>query len=130
MSANHTNVDRAVAAWGADMPRWVRLLAIACDQSNQRAVGDRLQKSSGYISRLINRSYAGSYAEAETIVRGAFGDEQVTCPIWDQIPLASCIRNRRRSGPPRNQAHHAFARTCPTCPNNTDGPARSAGEGE
>lgn len=115
-----SNVGRAIAAWGADMPPWVRLLASACDTTNQRQVGDRIGKSSGYISRILSRSYAGSYDEAEKLVRAAYGAEEVLCPLWGPIPLASCMRNRRRTAPPRNQAHHLHAATCPTCPNNTD----------
>ncbi|WP_336973453.1 hypothetical protein [Sphingobium aromaticiconvertens] len=124
MSSNHglpTNMDRAIVAWGADMPAWVRLLASACDNDNQRTVADRLCKSSGYISRLINHSYAGSYEEAETIIRAAYGQEDVNCPIFGAIPLASCLSNRRRKAPPRHPIHHQYAATCPACPNNTDG---------
>ncbi|MEA3017332.1 MAG: hypothetical protein QOI38_2054 [Sphingomonadales bacterium] len=125
MAANHavataTNLMRAHAAWGADMPPWVRLLASACDASNQKAVADRLGKSGGYISRVLNHNYAGSYEEAETLVRAAYGNEDVVCPLWGAIPLASCIRARRRKSPARNQAHHRHDATCPTCPNNTD----------
>lgn len=125
MSANHvpagpSNLMRATAAWGAGMPAWVQLLASACDTTSQRRVADVLGKSSGYISRIVNRNYAGSYEEAELLVRSRFGDEGVLCPLWGQIPLTSCIRNRRREGPARNQAHHQHDATCPTCPNNTD----------
>lgn len=119
-----TNAERALAAWGPDLPRWVRLLATACDTSSQRAVGGRLGKSSAYISRLLSRSYAGSYAEAETLVRAAYGGEDVACPLWGPIPLPACIRNRRRKEPPRNHAHHLHAANCPTCPNNSDRPER------
>lgn len=117
---NITNLARAAAAWGDDMPAWVRLLASACDAANQRVVGERLGKSNGYISRLINRSYAGSYPEAEKIVRAAYGGEDVVCPLWGPIPLSSCLRARRRKGPPRNQLHLQYAAACPTCPNNSD----------
>lgn len=122
MAANHlsTNIDSARAVWGDDMPAWVRLLATACDKDNQRIVADRLGKSSGYVSRLINRRYAGSYSEAETIVRMVYGQEDVACPLFGPIPLASCIRARRRKGPPLNPLHHQYARTCPTCPVNGD----------
>jgi hypothetical protein len=121
-----TNVARAALAWGADMPAWVRLLASACDATNQRRVGDRLGRSSGYVSRVLSRNYAGSYDEAETLVRAAYGNEDVVCPIWGSIPLASCVRARRREGPPRNHAHHLHAEHCPTCPNNSD--RRDAGQ--
>lgn len=122
-----TNLDRARIAWGEDMPPWVRLLASACDAGNQRLVGERLDRSSGWVSRILNRNYAGSYEEAETIVRAAYGNEDVVCPLWGSIPLASCVRNRRRKGPPQNQAHLLHARACPTCPNNSD---RAAGAEE
>lgn len=121
MSANHaSNLDRAVSRWGPDLPAWVRLLASACDASSQRLVGERLGLSSGTVSRLVNRSYAASYDEPERLVRAAYGGEDVLCPIWGAIPLASCLRNRRRPGPPRNTAHHLHDRHCPTCPNNSD----------
>lgn len=132
MSGNlNTNLERATRAWtapGTELPRWVRLLATACDTTNQRVVAERLGKSGGYVSRLLSRSYAGSYEEAETLVRAAYGDEDVVCPLWSAIPLSSCIRNRRRKAPPRNQAHHLHAATCPNCPINTDRPG--AGEEE
>jgi len=124
------NIVTATAAWGADMPAWVRLLASACDASNQRKVGDRIGRSSGCVSRILSRKYAGSYEEAEILVRQAYGSEDVVCPIWGAIPLASCVRARRRKGPPRNHAHHLHAKTCPTCPNNTDRGPAAAGEEE
>lgn len=125
MFVNHnssaTNLAKAAAAWAPDMPEWVRLLASACDATNQRAVAEKLGKSNGYVSRLINRSYAGSYSEAEVQVRAAFGREGVICPVWGEaIPLSSCLRIRRRKDPPDNQARRLYARVCPTCPNNTD----------
>lgn len=131
MIANHTsptNLQRAHAAWGPELPPYIRLLASACDASSQRRVADQLGKSSPYISRILSRSYAGSYDEAETLVRAAFGNEDVVCPLWGPIPLASCVRNRRRKAAPQNQAHLLHGATCPTCPNNSD--RQSAGEEE
>lgn len=119
-SSPATNLDRATAAWGVDMPAWVRLLASACDTANQRQVGDRLGKSSGYISRILNRNYGGSYDEAELQIRATYGTDDVVCPLWGPIPFSSCLMARRRKTPPRNQAHHLHDTTCPTCPNNTD----------
>lgn len=123
MSLNHTNRERAQLAWGAALPRWIGLLADACDRANQRAVAERLGKSGGYVSRVLNRAYAGSYEEAEKIVLAAYADEHVLCPALGaapiEMPLRTCIRNRRRRRP-ANWAQVQFARTCPGCPNNTD----------
>jgi hypothetical protein len=121
-----SNWKLAQAAWGTEPPRWVTLLATACDAANQKLVGERLGKSSGYVSRLINNKYPGDMAEAERLVRAAYGDEGVVCPLWGTIPLANCMRNRRRKGPPRNQAQRLYRMHCPSCPNNSD--AGDAGE--
>lgn len=119
-----TNLDRARAAWGADMPRWVQLLATACDATSQREAADKLGKSNGYVSRLLNNRYPGDLAEAEKLVRAAWGQEDVVCPLWNAaIPLASCMAARRRDLPPSNSIHHLHRRMCPVCPNNPDGPA-------
>ncbi len=118
MSGN-LNRLKAVAAWGDDCPPWVLMLADACDRTNQRIVADKLAKSGGYVSRLVNRSYAGSYPEAEQLVRATYADEGVVCPVFGQMPLKTCIRHRRRDRP-ANWAQVQLASACPTCPNNTD----------
>lgn len=114
------NIDRARLAWG-DAPRWVLLLAHACDATSQREAGDRIGKSAGYISRVLNNRYTGDLAEAERLVRAAWGAEDVDCPLYGLIPLASCMTSRRRTAPPTNSVHRLYRRTCPTCPNNSDG---------
>lgn len=117
--ADAINLARAVAAWGAP-PEWVKLLARHCDATSQRAVADRLGKSGGYVSRLINRSYAGSYAEAERQVHAVLGEQRLFCPVFGLMALKTCIRSRRRKGPAVNFVHRQFAAACPGCPNNTD----------
>lgn len=122
MSGNHTpptNLERAIAAWPVPAPDWVQLLARSCDATNQRVVADRLGKSSGYVSRVINNRYPGDLAEAERQVRAALGAERVMCPAFGDMALATCIANRRRARP-ANWMHVQLARTCPDCPNNTD----------
>lgn len=121
MFVNHSNRDKAATAWAPDVPAWIAVLAEACDRTNQRAVAEQLGKSAGYVSRIINRSYAGSYPEAEQLIRATLSAEEIVCPLYGQMPLKTCIRNRRRERS-ANWLHAQFARTCPTCPNNTDHP--------
>lgn len=130
MSVNHdlsaldreTNLAKALSAWGTPLPEWVRLLAVACDRSNQRAVADRLGKSSPYISKIIRRVYPGDYGEAETLVRAAYSTERVMCPVAGSIALKTCIRFRRRAHTAQNFMHLQLDAACPSCPNNTDEP--------
>lgn len=117
-----SNSDIAAAAWGAP-PHWVCLLASACDSASQTAVAYKLGKSGPYVSRLIRNIYPGDLAEAERLVRAAFGNEDVLCPLWGPIPLSSCMRSRRTNGHPRNQVQRLHAAHCPDCPINTDNSA-------
>ena len=83
--------------------------------------GEKISRNASYVSRIINRDYAGSYEEAERLVRAAWGNEDVLCPVWNEsIPLASCMNNRRRKGAPKNTFEHLYDGACPNCPNNTD----------
>ncbi|MBN8844812.1 MAG: helix-turn-helix transcriptional regulator [Sphingomonadales bacterium] len=120
VNKDSTNIDRARLAWGENMPGWVQLLAAACDATSQREAGDRIGKSNGYVSRVLNNRYPGDLEEAEKIVRAAWGGEEVNCPIWGLLPLANCMRHRRRTDLPINLMHRLHRRHCPTCPNNTD----------
>lgn len=112
---------RLDAAWDGTPPRWIKLLADACDRESQKRVAEQLGKSGGYVNRVLYNTYAGSMAEAEKIVLARFASDRVKCPIWPEpIPRSSCMRNRRRKGPPRNQFHIMYDRACPKCPMNED----------
>ena len=116
-----SNVVKARESWGENPPEWLLALARTCDLTSQKIVGRTLGKSGGYISRIISRSYAGSYEEAELLVRSRISLEEVICPVWKAgMPLAFCIRTRRKKTLPGNYAERLYAATCPDCPNNTD----------
>ena len=116
-----SNVVKVHEVWGDDAPEWVLTLARTCDTAGQRSVGQKLGRSAGYVSRVINRSYGGSYEEAEQLVRSRLSLEEVLCPVWGaNIPLRFCIRTRRKKTLPGNYAERLYATTCPDCPNNTD----------
>ena len=122
------NRKTAGANWGEAPPRWIAVLALACDQTNQRQVAQKLGKSSGYISRLLSKSYTGDMAEAERLVLSSLAADRVDCPFWKRpIPLSSCMRARRRQHP-RGEVFIAHRRACDACHLNTDAPANlSAG---
>lgn len=117
---NPTNLARAIEAWGTDMPRWVRILADACDRMTQRGAAEKLGVNSGTTSRLLARRYGASCDEMERKVLATFAGDTVACPLAGTIALKTCLRNRRRTGPAINFLHHEFARACPACPNNND----------
>ena len=122
MTAHQPNMAKALSAWGGDPPRYIILLAEACDTSSQRRVADKISLSSAYVSKLINRSYEASYAEAETIILSIFSAGNVVCPIiGEAISLKTCLRSRRFDGPALNLLHRQWRAHGPSCPHNIDG---------
>jgi hypothetical protein len=118
-------LPRPKAHGGAELPDWIAELAARCDATSQRSVAVQIGVSSPFISKLINRTYEAGYDEAEVTVRAAIMNENVECPIVIMpMPLASCLRNRRREAPPINLMHRQFASACPTCPLNPDRKAK------
>lgn len=116
---NATNLQKAWAAWG-NPPEWVQLLAKECDRTSQSAVAQLLSLTPGYVSKLINRTSPAGYDEPAQLVLSIIGKVEVDCPAFGPIPLASCIRNRRRKGPATNTLQRTFERHCPTCSLNPD----------
>jgi predicted YcjX-like family ATPase len=115
-----SNVAAAIDAWGQDLPEWIRMLADECDRTTQADVAERLKISGSYVNRLIHNRYGASHTEPEQMVLAIIGGRKIECPAFGPIPLTSCIRNRRRTGPATNMLQRAFERHCPACPFNTD----------
>jgi hypothetical protein len=115
-----SNAVIAREAWGDQIPVWVATLARECDRTNQRQVAQRLGKSGGYVSRIINAKYAGDYFEAEQQVQAILNADKVDCPAFGTIPLETCLRSRRRKSPATNAMQRSFDQHCPRCPLNTD----------
>ena len=115
-----TNVMRAEAAWGTDMPGWVQLLAQAADRLGQKAAGELIGRSGGYVSRVLRNDYPGDMAEAERIVLAKLSHTDVQCPEFGLIPQSSCFRNRRQAGDRSTFLRRRFADACPQCRLNPD----------
>lgn len=115
-----TNAERAAMVWGDPPPRWVRLLAEACDRSSQRAVGEKIGRTGAWISRVLLRRDGPDFAEAEQLVMARLAEARVDCPVAGDIPLTACVRNRRRRGLPASWLDRRFRHACPDCRRNTD----------
>ena len=121
-------IEKAVAAWGEDLPAWVRVLATAADQESMRNVAERLRYSSAVVSQVINRKYAGSLEAVQKAVEGAFLDVHVPCPVLGVLPLQQCLENQRRPRCGGNPTLIRLWRACRSgCPNSL---IKSAGGGK
>lgn len=91
-------LNKARAAWGADMPDWVRLLAEACAASSQNRVAKRLGYSPTVISTVLGASYTGDMQRVEDIVRGVFDRQVVACPAMGELASDQCRKWRGKAG--------------------------------
>lgn len=110
-------IDTARAHWGDDMPDWVRALADACTASSQNKVAARLDRSAALVSTVLRRTYRGSLATVEQLVRGVLMSETVDCPAAGLMPAQKCVewQGKARAFANTNAERVAMYRACHRC---------------
>lgn len=91
------SLSNAEAAWGPDMPDWVRMLAAMADQSSQAQVGRECGYSGSVISAVVKNAYKGDLEAVEKAVRGRFMKEVVACPVLGEIGAHTCLEHQKRA---------------------------------
>jgi hypothetical protein len=113
------NMNRALRAWGAKPPDWIKALAAACDRATQGAVARELEMSPAVVNQVLGRSYNGRMDRVEGKVRGKYMQATVDCPVLGVISTHDCLghQERGRSFHATNPLRVALYRACKTCPN-------------
>ncbi|WP_323763302.1 hypothetical protein [Marinovum sp.] len=109
---------KARAAWGADMPDWVALLASACAGASQNQVAKRLGVSATLVSNVLGAKYTGDMTRVEDIVRGAYARLVTDCPALGELPTDICRKWRRKARKlnSANSLNVTMFRACNRCP--------------
>ncbi|GAB6037665.1 hypothetical protein JCM15519_38420 [Fundidesulfovibrio butyratiphilus] len=108
-----TALAKAQAAWGADLPDWVRELAVQCDQAASMAkVGAQLGVTKGAVSRIVRNDWTSDTTRIEEAVRRAWLAECVICPVLGEISLAECEANQARPFSAANNMRVRLYRAC------------------
>lgn len=108
-------VDRAEAAWGGDLPDWVRVLAERCDATSQSKAAKAVGYSPATVSYVLKAKYTGDLAAVEKAVRGAFLNAVVECPVMGNLPAHECLENQRRPFAATNHIRVQLYRACRGC---------------
>ena len=118
------SLDVARAAWGDDLPDWIEALARACVETSQAKVANRLDRTGGMISQLLNNKYPASTANIEERVRGLYLDGQVLCPSLGPLPVHLCQdwRAKAKDFQVGNPMRIRMFRACTRCPRFTEVP--------
>ncbi|MCT4576856.1 hypothetical protein [Donghicola sp.] len=110
-------VEKAQAAWGADLPAWVEGLAKACAASSQNKVAAKLGLSAALISNVLANKYPGDLARISDLYRGAYESAEVDCPGLGRIALDACHgwRKKAKSLQNANALNVQMFRACNGC---------------
>lgn len=113
-------LDTARAAWGADLPDWVEIMAVECGKTSQRVVADKLGRSTAVISQVLSHKYPADMKRIEERVRGVFLDAVIECPGMGEMPLQSCQdwREKAKVFAVGNPTRVRMYRACAGCARN------------
>jgi hypothetical protein len=111
-------IEKAREAWGADLPREIEALALACERSTAKAVAAQLGYSGALISHLLARKYPGNVDLAFAKIRGVLMGEEIECPILGTIGTKRCLDEQKRPFSVTNSIRARLFHACARCPNN------------
>lgn len=110
-----STLAKAIAAWGTEMPAWVRTLAIACHGASLRKIAARLDVSPAIVSLAINKKrqdldFIKSRVE-QHLMTVQFG-----CPVLGVISGNRCLEEQAKPfssvNPQRVQLYKACRGGC------------------
>ncbi len=116
----NANMNTAATEWGTGIPEWVSVLASECDQSSQRAVATKLNRSGALVNQVLKNKYNGDLNAVEDCVRGVFMNGTTACPELGSIPSNECHdwRKKAQKFSSANTLRVRMYRACKKCPHN------------
>lgn len=111
-----TNTDKALAAWGRDMPDWVRALAEACDDKGLRRTAGAIGVSPAMASLAVNRQRDKlDFIKAK--VTATLMVTIIACPVMGVMGKTECLQEQAKpfsaANPLRIQLYRACRNGCP-----------------
>lgn len=110
-------IEKAQAAWGKDMPVYVRELANEANRTSATAAGKKIGYSTAVVSHVLAKAYPGDMAKVEAKIRGALMGETVICPIVGEIGRDRCLDEQAKpfvaSSSVRTRIYRACRSGCP-----------------
>ena len=123
-----TAAERALAAWGDQLPAWVQRLAEECDATSQAEVAGRLGYSPATLSYVLRNAYKGDLAAVELAATGVLMAKTVQCPVLGDLRADDCLHHQREPWSPNNPTRIALYKACRGgCPNFRAGARREGG---
>ncbi len=93
----------------------MEVLRQAVAEHGQAEVARRIGRSSSALSQILSGKYAGEPGAILELVEAAFSDSNVMCPVLGDVPLATCIEERRKPFFPSSSQRIVLWRACQVC---------------
>lgn len=106
------NLDRAVAAWGPDLPEWVKVLAKSCDRINQKQTGFLIGYTAPVVNAVLKNKYKAGLKGVQTAVEGALMAATVDCPVVGELAANICLKYQKRRFAATNPERVKLYRAC------------------
>lgn len=115
---------KAIDAWGAPPPAWVRRLAEEVDATSLAAVGARIGYGKSALSMVLANRYGAGTAKVQIAVEELLGrsTSTVACPVLGEIPVERCRTTQGAPFQPYQPLAGMLAAACRICPHRTDNP--------
>jgi hypothetical protein len=122
MKAPVSHVANAIAAWGDEMPDWVRVLAERGDKAGLARTSSQVGYSVSTLSYVINGRYKAPTAKIELRVRATLMAATIPCPELGDLRLAQCLewRERAEDFKATSSLRTRMLNACRQCPHNIE----------
>lgn len=104
-------MDKAVTAWGASLPDWVKALAEACDETSLRKTALKLNASPAIVSLAVgNKREKLDFIKAK--VEAVLMVTMVACPVLGVIGINRCLQEQAADYSGNNLMRVKLYRAC------------------
>lgn len=120
-------IRRVRAAWGADAPEWITVLAEECDRTSQAKAAKRIAYAPATVNQALGAKYPGNLGKVAAAVEAHLMGAVVDCPVMGEIPRAECSAIQGRAFAATNPQRVELWKHChgqggrPLCPNSQEG---------
>ncbi len=118
MKQDLTALEKAQAAWGAELPAWVEQLATASDATSQAKVAQLISYSTAAVSQVIRNIWPGDLNAVQTAVECAFNTNLILCPTMGEISSQACKTEKSKPFSSINSRHVQQYKACQRCSHN------------
>ncbi len=109
------SLERALKAWGDNMPDDIKALAMACDKHSQNHIAAQIGRSTAAISCVLNNAYKGDLNAVLKDFKTWDAGIEIDCHILGKISHGLCKKTQNRKPQSASTLSMRQWRACQKC---------------